>query len=174
MRLLDYSINWKNQGWGSSSAASNAKINLYNNSTFITTLETIYENIHTLEPGCFLEFVNEKVSIHRYYNYPATQDISLNDATEQFKTKFEKSVENQLIADVEVGAFLSGGLDSSTIVAVAQKYKTDLKTFSFGFEGSKSELPYAREIAKKYNLDHYELFAKDVDFCQILLKMADV
>ena len=65
-------------------------------------------------------------------------------------------------------------LISSTIVAVAKKYKTDLKTFSFGFEGSKSELPYAREIAKKYNLDHYELFAKDVDICQILLKMADV
>jgi len=141
---------------------------------YIDPLETIYENIYTLEPGCFLEFVNEKVSIHRYYNYPASQDITLNDATEQFKTKFEKSVENQLIADVDVGAFLSGGLDSSTIVAVAKKYKTDLKTFSFGFEGSKSELPYAREIAKKYNLDHYELFAKDVDICQILLKMADV
>ena len=96
---------------------------------YIDPLETIYENIYTLEPGCFLEFVNEKVSIHRYYNYPASQDITLNDATEQFKTKFEKSVENQLIADVDVGAFLSGGLDSSTIVAVAKKYKTDLKTF---------------------------------------------
>ena len=141
---------------------------------YIDPLETIYENIHTLEPGCFLEFVNGEVSTQRYYDYPITQDISIDKAVDIFKEKFEKSVENQLIADVDVGAFLSGGLDSSTIVAVAKKYKTDLKTFSFGFEGSKSELPYAREIAKKYNLDHYELFAKDVDICQILLKMADV
>ena len=141
---------------------------------YIDPLETIYENIHTLEPGCFLEFVNDKVNINRYYHYPKTQDILIDDATNIFKEKFEKSVENQLIADVDVGAFLSGGLDSSTIVAVAKKYKTNLKTFSFGFEGSKSELSYAREIASKYNTNHYELFAEDVDISQILLKMADV
>ena len=141
---------------------------------YIDPLETIYENIHTLEPGCILEFANEKVSIRRYYNYPTTQDISIEKAVDIFKEKFEKSVENQLIADVDVGAFLSGGLDSSTIVAVAKKYKTNLKTFSFGFEGTKSELHYAREVATKYNTDHYELFAKDADIAKILLKMADV
>jgi len=141
---------------------------------YIDPLETIYENIHTLEPGCFLEFANDEVNINRYYHYPITQEILIDDAADIFKEKFEKSVENQLIADVDVGAFLSGGLDSSTIVAVAQKYKSNLKTFSFGFEGSKSELSYAREIASKYNTNYYELFAEDVDISQILLKMADV
>jgi asparagine synthase (glutamine-hydrolysing) len=141
---------------------------------YIDPLETIYENIHTVEPGCFLELTNGEVNIQRYYNYPTTQNISIDDAADMFKDKFETSVENQLIADVDVGAFLSGGLDSSTIVAVAKKYKTDLKTFSFGFEGSKSELPYARELAIKYNTDHYELFAKDLDVSQMLLKMTEV
>ena len=78
---------------------------------YIDPLETIYENIHTLEPGCFLEFVNGEVSTQRYYDYPITQDISIDKAVDIFKEKFEKSVENQLIADVDVGAFLSGGLD---------------------------------------------------------------
>jgi len=72
---------------------------------YIDPLETIYENIHTLEPGCFLEFVNDEVNINRYYHYPITQDILIDDATNIFKEKFEKSVENQLIADVDVGAF---------------------------------------------------------------------
>ncbi len=141
---------------------------------YIDPLETIYENIYILEPGFFLEFANDKVNINRYYNYPATQDASIDDAVNIFREKFEKSVENQLVADVDVGAFLSGGLDSSTIVAVASKYKANLKTFSFGFEGSKSELSYAREIAKKYNTDHYELFARNIDIAEVLLKMAEV
>ena len=86
---------------------------------------------------------------------------------ELFKSKFEKAVERQLIADVDVGAFLSGGLDSSSIVAVAKQYKNNIKTFSFGFEGLKSELPYACEIAKKYNTNHYELFSND-DFHMVI------
>ena len=141
---------------------------------YIDPLETIYENIYSLPPASFLEFIDGKINIQRYYSYPTTKDISVADATDIFRIKFEKSVENQLIADVDVGAFLSGGLDSSTIVAIAQKYKSNLKTFSFGFEGSKSELSYAREIANKYNTNHYEFFAKDVDISEILLKMADV
>jgi len=141
---------------------------------YIDPLKTIYENIHTLEPGCFLEFANNEINIDRYYDYPKTQSVLMDDAVDVFREKLEKSVENQLIADVDVGAFLSGGLDSSTIVSIAKRYKTDLKTFSFGFEGSKSEIHYAREIAKKYNTDHHELFAKDVDIAQILLNMANV
>ena len=141
---------------------------------YIDPKETIYKNIHTLAPSSLLTYVNDEINIKRYYEYPRTQEISLGDATDIFKTKFEKAVENQLVADVEVGAFLSGGLDSSTVVAVAKKYKSDLKTFSFGFEGNKSELPYAQEIAKRYNTKHYELFAKDVNIAEVLLSMSDV
>ena len=141
---------------------------------YIDPLETVYENIFTLAPGCYLEFINGKISISKYFNYPKTEIISVDDATEKFKTKFEQSVKNQLVADVDVGAFLSGGLDSSTIAAVAKKYKPDLKTFSFGFEGSKSELHYAKEIANKYHLNHHELLAKDIDISQALLDMAVV
>ena len=153
---------------------SKKAIGNYLNYLYIDPLETIYENIFTLAPASFLRFVDGKIDIKKYYNYPTTEEISLNEATEQFKTRFESSVKNQLVADVDVGAFLSGGLDSSSIVAVAQKYKKNLKTFSFGFEGLKSELSYAREIANKYGTDHYELFAKDVDISEMLLTMATV
>lgn len=141
---------------------------------YIDPLESIYENIHTLAPSSFLCFENGQIQEKKYFHYPSSKEISLNDASEIFKNKFEKAVENQLIADVNVGAFLSGGLDSSSIVAIAKKFKSNLKTFSFGFEGTKSELNYAKEIANKYNTDHYELFSSGVDIADILLKMSDV
>jgi asparagine synthase (glutamine-hydrolysing) len=141
---------------------------------YVDPSETIYENIYSLAPSTFLCFKDGKIQLKKYYQYPVSEDISLEDATTLFKSKFEKAVERQLIADVDVGAFLSGGLDSSSIVAVAKQYKNNIKTFSFGFEGLKSELPYACEIAKKYNTNHYELFSNDVDISEMLLKMADV
>ncbi len=141
---------------------------------YIDPLETIYENIHALAPGSFLTYNDGKLEINRYFNYPITQDISLADATEIFQDKFDKSVQSQLIADVDVGAFLSGGLDSSTVVAIAQKYNQNLKTFSFGFEGTMSELSYAKEIANRYGTDHHELLAGKVDIADLLLVMADV
>jgi len=153
---------------------SKETISNYLQHLYLDPKQTIYTNIHTLAPSSYLSFKDGKINIKRYYDYPVTQEISLNDAAVIFKTKFEKAVENQLVADVEVGAFLSGGLDSSTVVAVAKKYKSDLKTFSFGFEGNKSELPYARQIAKRYNTNHHELFAKDVDIAEVLLKMSDI
>lgn len=146
----------------------------YLNYLYINPNETIYENIYTLKPATYLVYKNNEIEVKEYYKYPKTEDISIEDAIEVFKIKFEKSVSNQLIADVEVGAFLSGGLDSSSVVAVAKKYKPNLKTFSFGFEGAKSELSYAKEIADKYNTDHYELYAKDVDIADMLLEMTNV
>lgn len=141
---------------------------------YIDPSETIYENIHILPPSSFLCYQDGKIQENRYFQYPSSEEISIDDAVKIFKNKFEKAVQNQLVADVDVGAFLSGGLDSSSIVAVAKKFKGDLKTFSFGFEGSKSELSYAREIASKYNTDHYELFSNEVDLADILLQMSDV
>jgi asparagine synthase (glutamine-hydrolysing) len=141
---------------------------------YIDPLETIYENIYTLAPSSFITYRDGKIEENRYFYYSTSQQISIDDASVIFKSKFEKAVENQLVADVNVGAFLSGGLDSSSIVSVAKKYKKNLKTFSFGFEGSKSELSYAREIASKYNTDHYELFSNELDIADMLVKMADV
>jgi asparagine synthase (glutamine-hydrolysing) len=83
---------------------------------------------------------------------------SVDDWCEALRAKTEEAVRLHLIADVPVGAFLSGGIDSSVIVALAARHCSGpLQTFSMGFtEESQSELPYAREVAKRYGTQHTE------------------
>jgi len=136
---------------------------------------TIYKNVSVLPPAHALVFKNERVEVRRYWGFPdVNPNTTFEEALPKFKELFENSVKNQLVADVPVGAFLSGGLDSSTVVAVASKYKKNLKTFSFAFRDSINELPFAREIAKKYSTDHTELFDDGEPLGSLLLKMSEV
>jgi asparagine synthase (glutamine-hydrolysing) len=144
---------------------------------YIHPQKTIYKNVFTLPPAHTLEFsaLTKQLKIERYWQLPAiNQNIGLADATEQFTQLLDEAVKKQLVADVPVGAFLSGGLDSSTIVALASKYKEGIKTISFGFGDSINELPFAREIAKKYNTDHIELQQTEADIASLVLKMQDI
>ncbi|WP_075757178.1 asparagine synthase (glutamine-hydrolyzing) [Sporomusa sphaeroides] len=142
---------------------------------YVHPYQTIYENIYTLPPAHYLKYRQGNLEIQRYWNLPTTDNsITLDDACSEFKRLFSCAIEKQLVADVPVGAFLSGGLDSSTVVAVASKYKKDLHTFSFGFEDGFNEGPYAMEIANKYRTKHQELTAKNVDIGEMLLKMNEV
>ena len=137
--------------------------------------QTIYRNIHTLPPAHTLQWRDSKVSIERYWKLPETRnEIALPAAVEQFKELYERSLARQLVADVPVGAFLSGGLDSSTVVAVASRYHPRLKTFSFNFEDSASELPFAREVATRYKTEHIELADKNSDIGELLVTMQKV
>lgn len=141
---------------------------------YIEPNKTVYSNIFVLPPAHQLIFTDGKVKQDRYWQLPViNQGIDVEMAVEQFRYLLEASVKKQLVADVPVGAFLSGGLDSSTIVAVASKFKKQLKTFSFGFGSSASELFYAREVAELYKTDHKELFPEG-DIAELLLKMGDV
>ncbi len=137
--------------------------------------KTIYKNIFTLPPAHRLSFSNGTISIKRYWNLPQTNAfISMNDATEIFRDLFEKSVKNQLIADVPVGAFLSGGIDSSLVVAVASKFKQQIKTISFGFGSEINELPYARLIANRYKTEHIEIQQPLPDLADLLITMQGI
>lgn len=139
--------------------------------------KTIYKNIYTLPPAHNLtySFHNRKTEIERYWNLPEIKNnVAKNDALEQFTALLDDAVKKQLVADVPVGAFLSGGLDSSTIVAIASKYKQGIKTISFGFGNSINELPYARQIAERYNTTHIELQQKEADIPALLLQMQDI
>lgn len=137
--------------------------------------ETVYENVHLLPPAHSLSYIDGHLKIKRYWDLPKTDNnIDMPDAVERFKYLFDSAVKNYLVADVPVGAFLSGGLDSSTIVAAASRYKADLKTYSFGFEGGLSELPFAREVATLYKTDHIELTEDKVDIGELLIKMQEV
>ena len=137
--------------------------------------KTIYSNIFTLPPSHYLIYENNDIKIDKYWDYPAVNNsISLDDAIGEFQRLLIKAVSDQLVADVPVGAFLSGGLDSSTIVALSSKYTNNLKTFSFNFEGDLNEQPYAVAVAQQYGTDHTELEEKDILLDELLIEMQHV
>lgn len=141
---------------------------------YVHPSQTIYKNIYTLPPGHALVYKHGRFRTFRYWKYPNTyRDIELHDAVAMFRKLLEQAVEKQLIADVPVAAFLSGGLDSSTIVALASQYKPHIKTFTLGFGSRKDELPFASAIARKYHTDHTELVVKE-DIASLLQKMTTI
>lgn len=144
---------------------------------FLTTPSdaSIFENIFVLPAGHYLIWNNQKLTIKPYWSPDKTiVDISLSDAKNEFERLFCQSIQRQLVADVPVGAFLSGGLDSSTVVAIASEYKKGIETFSFGFGDDINELPFAKAVAERYGTVHHELNATDYNIADILLKMVDI
>ena len=75
-----------------------------------------------------------------------------------------------MIADVNIGAFLSGGLDSGTVVALSSEYTDNLKTIGFAYEGSWNEMPEARQVADKYNCEHMEVFMNEGEDLALVLE----
>ena len=124
--------------------------------------ESIVEGIRKLEPGhrLWLEPDKEPV-VERYWELRFLPDPqrSEEDTIEELRAKFRESVRYHLVSDVPVGAFLSGGIDSSAVVASMAMMATGrIKTFSIGFrEQEFNELPYARLVAKRFGTDHHEL-----------------
>ncbi|SIQ04703.1 asparagine synthase (glutamine-hydrolysing) [Chryseobacterium sp. RU37D] len=140
---------------------------------YVSTYHSIYENIHTLPPAHQLIWKGGKVNISRYYSLPSKDRVlSLSDAKEEFIYLLKNAVQKQLIADVEVGSFLSGGLDSSSIVALVAEFLPRQTTISFGYDHQDSELKYAKEIAEKYNTNHIEVHEKKEDLATSLLKIS--
>jgi len=120
---------------------------------------TIYRDIQTLPPAHYLEWSAGQVSVRRYWvpRMPS-RVVPLEEAAEGLSHLLRQAIRRQMVADVPVGAFLSGGLDSSTIVALMQQTSSrPVKTFSVGFGSLINELPYARTVARTYATDHYEI-----------------
>lgn len=120
---------------------------------------TMIKGVSKLEPGQYIFIYKGNVEIKQYYNLPDHQQHStLNYASAQTQLQeiLEKSVARRMIADVPLGCFLSGGIDSSVITAVASNQTQSLKTFSIGFEGNKffDETHYAELVARKFKTDH--------------------
>ncbi|HET9221561.1 MAG TPA: asparagine synthase (glutamine-hydrolyzing) [Roseiflexaceae bacterium] len=137
--------------------------------------QTIYRNIYTLPPAHMLRYKNGKLAVERYWCLPpVNEQIGLSEATEQFRQLFDQAVARQLVADVPVGAFLSGGLDSTSVVVAASRHQARLQTFSFGFESAASELPFASEVARQYGTQHTELADDRADLAELLVTMQTV
>jgi asparagine synthase (glutamine-hydrolysing) len=129
---------------------------------------TPFRAIRKLAPGGWLTYDSDGVvNQERYWTLPAPATSVPKGMTEagvrdRLREVFDESVRIRMIADVPLGAFLSGGIDSSSIVASMALQSTEpVKTFSIGFEEAEfNELPYAREIAKQYKTDHHELIVR--------------
>lgn len=128
--------------------------------------QTMINGIKKLDPGSRLTIDLENFSIEKESFWNMKDDIqskelitdSYDDAKKKTRQLLEKAVERQCISDVQVGAYLSGGIDSSAVVALASKYTGGkLNTYSVSFDKNpNSELPLARKIAKKYGTNHHE------------------
>lgn len=140
--------------------------------SYINGHQSIYKNIKVLPPASQLVYKNGEIKISQYWNLPEEElTISENDAIQKFKSLVDKSVEKQLIADVKVGAFLSGGLDSGTLVALSSRYNSNLTTLGFEYQGEWNEMPEARSISQKYNTNHKEVSLKDDEIPKLLVQV---
>ncbi len=137
---------------------------------------TIYDNVQALPPAHALLWRDGELRTWRYWELDATDEsLELGEAVERFRELLEQAVRRQLVADVPVGAFLSGGLDSSTIVAAARDQGRGLRTFSFGFDTERfDERPYARAAAARYQTDHREITTGDADLVELTCRMPEI
>jgi asparagine synthase (glutamine-hydrolysing) len=121
---------------------------------------TLVDGIEKLPPGNWLEWKPGHASTHSYWKLDFQPDdrITLGAAKEQLDSLLRDAIREQLVADVPVGVWSSGGLDSSTIVHYAADQASGrLKTFSVSFHGrSFDETPYFQEVARHYQTDHHE------------------
>jgi asparagine synthase (glutamine-hydrolysing) len=128
---------------------------------YIPGEESLLEGIKKLPPSCILIFQDGRLELREYWHIPALAgDVDEDQLVKQLQKVLEESVRDQLVADesVPVGCFLSGGLDTSSIVAYAAKARSKpLKTFCMGFGEDTDELKDARLIAEQFGTEHYEL-----------------
>lgn len=150
--------------------------------TYIAGPETIYKNTYKLEPGAVLCISENGIAKTKYwdvaqkYNELKTkQIIDYEEAKYELKNLLKISVGRRMISDVPVGAFLSGGYDSSLVCAIAQEISDrPLKTFSIGFYDEKyNEAPYAKEVAHILGTNHTELYISEEEMFQVIDSIPD-
>jgi len=136
---------------------------------------SIFKGIRKLPPGHLLRWRDGVIEVEEYWalNPAPMSDLSENDCCERVRAIMREATELRMVADVEVGAFLSGGMDSSIVVALmSQLAGRSVKTFSIGFEESDyNELPFARMVADRYRTDHHEFVVKP-SALEVLPKLA--
>src|SRR5215469_12229865 len=129
---------------------------------YVLDPETAFTNIHRLPGGHLLEFENDQVRVRKYWDiteYGTYEPSSEEECLEELERRLAEAVKIRLISDVPLGAMLSGGTDSSTVVALmARASGKPVKTFSIGFKYADfNEAQYARLVAERFGTDHHEL-----------------
>lgn len=126
---------------------------------------TAFTTIHKLPPAHLLEFENGKANVRQYWDLPqygTHVPDNEEECLEEIEERLAEAVRIRLISDVPLGALLSGGTDSSTVVALmARANSAPVKTFAIGFRDQDfNEAPYARMVAEKFGTDHHELIVE--------------
>ena len=147
---------------------------------------SIYKDISKLEPGHILKFDTKKNN-HHTYKYWSVNDVyekgkknkfegSPKDAANQLETILSKAVSSQMQSDVPLGAFLSGGVDSSTIVALMQSQANHkVNTFSIGFDSEEfDEAQHARLVAKHLGTNHFDMYVTEQDALNVIPHLSKI
>jgi len=161
-------------------------LDLYLTLNYIPATWTIFKNIRKLLPGHYLLLEKGKLSIQSYWDIPVNEGepevpspsdpVQWNQCKERLRALLDASVRRRLIADVPLGAFLSGGIDSSIIVALMARHSSrPVKTFSIGYKDLPSfdETRYAREVATFNSTEHYEFKLGYKDILDAFPKVLD-
>ncbi len=141
-------------------ALNNNVLHSYLRLNYCSGRETIFQNVFRLLPGEFISVKNKKVNVSTWYKIPKAEK------KDSLKDLLSDAVKIRLNADVPVGCFLSGGVDSSIISALARENHTDLHTFSLGFadEPFFDETNYAEKVANHIKSKHHTFKLKNIDF----------
>lgn len=140
--------------------------------------ETLFRGVKRLPPGHTLMWQDGRVHIRKYWDLsfaPNGQSAPLSDreAVAQWTEMFREAVRSHLMADVPLGVFLSGGIDSSAIAAMmSQMVKEPIKTFSVGFaEREANELEYARLVSRTFRTEHHEVIVTPAQYFDVLPRL---
>lgn len=151
---------------------------------YISAPLSIFEQVKKLRPGHFLKFNIESkdLTIHKYWDI--ADHISKSDHLEKSELEYQNELEEKLedafglrmVADVPVGMFLSGGVDSSIVTAMLQKQSMQkVKTFTIGFDiGKYDESPFAKKVAEHIGTDHHELICNPKDAFNIIPELPEI
>ncbi|MFH0906938.1 MAG: asparagine synthase (glutamine-hydrolyzing) [bacterium] len=143
---------------------------------YVPTPHTIIKGINKLEPGHFLVYQNNQLKNYVYWDIEFKKSLNTGDYLAQFEFLLDESVKKRLMADVPLGIFLSGGIDSSTIAYFAQKNSSQkIKTFSIGFsDKSFDETTYAHQVADFLGTEHFHQNFTPFDCLNSIDKIANI
>jgi len=127
---------------------------------YVPPPQTIFQGIYSVEPGYWLRVEQNVIHACQYWEPDFSESVFTNhedELVEELDAQLNDAIRSHLVADVPVGILLSGGLDSSVVAAIAQRYSDDpLKTFTIGFEGGGDERGYARDVSRHIGSHHKE------------------
>jgi asparagine synthase (glutamine-hydrolysing) len=147
-------------GFGIEKSLDYTSLMLYLQLNYIPAPWSMLKNVRKLPPGHCIKIKDGKVDIRQYFELQdeiKEESLSSVNARQKIKNLLERSVQDRLVADVPLGVFLSGGVDSSLITAIASRHKEGLNTFSIGYsaEAYFDESKYAEQVARHFKTNHH-------------------